>query len=135
MAQSLQLTAKRAVKDRGHQCIEFSGAFDLSRRQRARRRGKFVDFNNELEFKALQYIVLVPFIWTPIIQMLNLSLLSGNDYYWTKSILALNLIYFSRVINYIEKEVKYKRKDENVFGLLSFVFHVVHKLKKKNNHQ
>ncbi|GBC07039.1 hypothetical protein RclHR1_00720048 [Rhizophagus clarus] len=49
-------------------------------------------------------IITITFIWTPIVQMLNMSLLSGNDYYWTKSILAVNLIYLSRVIDYTRVE-------------------------------
>ncbi|CAG8612213.1 4371_t:CDS:1 [Cetraspora pellucida] len=31
-----------------------------------------------------------------------MALLFGNDYYWTKSILALNLIYFTRMLNYLK---------------------------------
>jgi len=77
-----------------------------------------------------QFTITITFIWTPIVQMLNMSLFSGNDYYWTKSILALNMIYFSRVINYVGKEVKNKSKvenEDNKFGLLSIVFHVIHR--------
>ncbi|PKC62135.1 hypothetical protein RhiirA1_522824 [Rhizophagus irregularis] len=55
-------------------------------------------------------------LWTPIVQMLNMSLLSGNDYYWTKSILALNMIYLSRVINYAEKNVKISKYEKVPFA-------------------
>lgn len=37
-------------------------------------------------------IIKLTCIWSSIVRMLNMSLQSGNDYYWTKSILAINLI-------------------------------------------
>ncbi|RGB31905.1 hypothetical protein C1646_670552 [Rhizophagus diaphanus] len=69
--------------------------------------------------------ITVTCLWTPIVQMLNMSLLSGNDYYWTKSILALNLIYLSRVINYAEKNVKISKYEKVPFGMLYIIFHVL----------
>ena len=56
--------------------------------------------------------------------MLNMALLSGNDYYWTKLILALNLIYLSRVIYYaVEKKFIESEKDE-IFGFLNAIFYL-----------
>ncbi|GES95694.1 hypothetical protein GLOIN_2v1815713 [Rhizophagus clarus] len=66
-------------------------------------------------------------IWTPVIQMLNMSLLSGNDYYWTKLILAINLIYLSRVINYAKKG---EEKNDDLFGALHLMFNIVLKMEK-----
>ncbi|CAB5192773.1 hypothetical protein RhiirA5_481695 [Rhizophagus irregularis] len=77
--------------------------------------------------------ITLTFIWTPIVQMLNMSLFSGNDYYWMKLILALNLIYFSRVINYAEKNVQISIVDNVPFGMLYIVFYVLRNYKWPEN--
>ena len=81
---------------------------------------KLVDFSNKIELHTLPFLVLVPFVWTPIIQMLNMSILSGNDYYSTKSILALNLISLSRTVNYFKKKENEENNDDDQFGV-SFI--------------
>ncbi|GBB83402.1 hypothetical protein RclHR1_10120002 [Rhizophagus clarus] len=76
----------------------------------------------KMEVTLRELLIEITFIWTPVVQMLNMSLLSGNDYYWTKSILAINLIYLSRVINYIRvKRLVYIRDIEN-FGMVYSIF-------------
>ncbi|RIA90620.1 hypothetical protein C1645_737756 [Glomus cerebriforme] len=81
-----------------------------------------------IEHYLRKFTITITFLWTPIVQMLNMSLLSGNDYYWTKSILALNLIYFSRVLNYAEKKVDITN-GENIFGMLNIIF-AINQIKK-----
>ncbi|GBC09876.1 hypothetical protein RclHR1_09190002 [Rhizophagus clarus] len=86
-------------------------------------------FNN-----VCNYIFITIFsIWTPIIQMLNMALLSGNDYYLTKLILALNLIYLSRVLYYAVKEFdKSENSEKNeTFGLLNIIFLIRSKFRSK----
>jgi hypothetical protein len=78
-------------------------------------------------------IDLAPFIWTPVTQMLNMSLLSGNNYYWTKSILALNLIFISRILNYVE--LYFKNDNFEKFGLISLSLSSLHKLRSDSSRQ
>ncbi|RIA82606.1 hypothetical protein C1645_788078 [Glomus cerebriforme] len=71
-------------------------------------------------------LIPITLIWTPVVQMLNMALLSGNDSYWTKIILALNLVYLSRVLYYaIEKKMTESKKTET-FGLLNMIFFLRH---------
>ncbi|CAG8733004.1 28055_t:CDS:1, partial [Dentiscutata erythropus] len=94
-----------------------------------------IHLNAEILFrmeKVMRIVgITITFIWTPIIQMFNLSLFSGNDYYWTRSILALNLLYFTRVINYaINDEVVDSSELNNeelnyiTFGILNTMFNI-----------
>ncbi|GBC00551.1 hypothetical protein RclHR1_00390005 [Rhizophagus clarus] len=62
---------------------------------------KFRRFIDVIGANFGKFLITITFLWTPIVQMLNMALLSGNDYYWTKLILALNLIYISRVLYYV----------------------------------
>ncbi|RHZ45135.1 hypothetical protein Glove_689g17 [Diversispora epigaea] len=60
--------------------------------------------------------------------MLNIALLSGNDYYWTKLIIALNLIYISRFLSYL-KDVSfysafYPDNIRNYSSLISYLIFV-----------
>ncbi|PKB98478.1 hypothetical protein RhiirA5_431316 [Rhizophagus irregularis] len=40
----------------------------------------------------------------PVIQMLNMALLSGNGYYLTKLILAINITFLSRIVDYAREK-------------------------------
>ncbi|CAG8659089.1 8830_t:CDS:2 [Acaulospora morrowiae] len=46
-------------------------------------------------------------LYIPFIQMLNMALLSDNNYYLKKLIFASNLIYISRILNYLKDALSY----------------------------
>jgi hypothetical protein len=68
---------------------------------------RFVRFCNKL------YLIV-----TPIIQMLNIALLSGNGYYLTKLVLAINIIFLSRIADYAREKPDLNKHVNEKIGFL-----------------